>query len=112
MRRIALSIALAALALSGVPSANAGSVSPQPLVAADTDTAAQTTDVSARRRHWRGWYGHHRVVGAYPRYYRSYGYYPPPYYYYGPAVSFGIGYGGGPRFYRSRYHAPWLGVGY
>ena len=37
---------------------------------------------------------------------------PPPYYYYGPAVSFGIGYGGGPRFYRSRYHAPWLGVGY
>jgi hypothetical protein len=62
-----------------------------------TSQAVSDTDISARRRHWRG----HRYVRPYPYAYPySYGYYRPrphyyrPYGYYGrpgPYFSFGFG---------------------
>ena len=102
MRKIAVSAALAALALCTVPAANAASVQPQkPITASVDDAKASTeagTDMSSHRRHWR----RHRHVHYYPRYYRSYGYYPRPYYYNpAPVVSFGFG---GPRFYGGHRH--------
>jgi hypothetical protein len=105
MKGIALSLVFGALAASGIPSANAASVQPQPPVAVGIGVAAQPTDMSARRRYWRG--------PVFPRYYRGYGYYPQPYYYWpaAPVVSFGYGFGA-PRFYRSRAHYHMLGVGY
>ena len=60
---------------------------------------AQSTDISAQRRHWRhryGYYGPRRYWGPRYGYYRPYpyyGYYGNPYGYYrpGPFVSFGAG---------------------
>jgi hypothetical protein len=107
MRIIALSLAFGALAVSGVFPANADSVQPQRM-AVETETAVQSTEMSARHR---GWHRPYRALRVYPRYY-----YPPPYYYYypspGPVVNLGYGFRGGPRFYASRNHYRFWGVGY
>jgi hypothetical protein len=100
MNRLALTLAVGALALCGVPSAHAGSAARQAPVAADTAATVQDTDMSSHRRHWRRHHHHH--YGYYPRYHRSYAYYPRPYYYRpAPVVSFGFGFGG-PR--RHHWH--------
>lgn len=71
---------------------------------AETDRAVRATDMSARRRHWRG-HRHYGYVRPWrPPYPYAYGYYRPrpyyyrprPYYYYGPPV---ISFGFGPRYW-------------
>ncbi len=104
MKTIAVSLALGALALCGVPSAHAASSGQAKApIAADAAAAVQDTDMSSHRRHWRRYHRHHRFV-HYPRYYRSYGYYPRSYYYRpAPVISFGFGFGG-PRYHRHHWH--------
>jgi Ni/Co efflux regulator RcnB len=100
MRKIAVTAALAALALWAVPAANAAPAQSQKPITTSADEHQAGTDMSSHRRHWR----RHRHVRYYPRYYRSYGYYPRPYYYNpAPVVSFGFGFGG-PRFYGGHRH--------
>jgi hypothetical protein len=109
MKLLAIPLARGVLAAGGIASANAASARSQLPIAAKFDAALQTTDMSARRRHWHRWH-HQRVF--YPRTYR-YGYYPQPYYYYRPAwpvVSY-VGFGNGRRFYGG-HHVRFLGVGY
>lgn len=102
MKTLALSIALGALALAGVPAAQAAPAQHKAaVVAADAATVVQDTDMSSHRRYWRRNYvraypRHYRNYGYRP-YYRSYGYYPQPYYRSAPVVSFGFGFGG-PRY--------------
>jgi hypothetical protein len=99
MKAIAVSLALGALALCGVPSAQASSSQTRAPAVGEAGTIVQDTDMSSHRRHWRRY---HRHV-HYPRYYRSYGYYPQPYYRPAPVVRFGFGFGG-PRYHRHWHH--------
>lgn len=104
MNKIALTLAVGALALCGVPAAQAASAQTQAPIVADANPTVQNADMSSHRRRWH----RHRHVRIYPRYYRSYGYYRDPYYYRpAPVLRFGFGVGGGPRFHGHRHHRRW-----
>lgn len=107
MKKLALVLAVGAAALFGGSAANAADNANAPantVKAKAASDVAQSTDVSAQRRHYR-----HRHVRRHhgprhygyrhyrPRYGHSYGYAPRPYYghrgygYGGPVISFGFG---------------------
>lgn len=114
MKKLAIVLAVGAAALFGGSAANAADNS---VTAKATTDAAQSSDMSARRKHWR--HRHHRVHrhhihrSHYRPYYGSYGYAPGAYYaprYYGgggPGISFGFGGGGGHRGGGWGHHRGW-----
>ena len=109
MKKLALALAVGAAAILGASGVNAAPVQKQTQspAASHSDSASQAIDMSSRHRHWRHrhwghrhWHHRHHRWGYYRPYhrpyYRSYGYYPG-YYRPAPVVSFGFGFGGGPR---------------
>jgi hypothetical protein len=98
MKKLALVFAVGAAALFGGAAANAAD---NTVKAKAATNAAQSTDISAHRRHYRHRHVHrHYGYRHYRPYYgTSYGYAPRPYYggyhrgygYGGPAITFGFG---------------------
>jgi hypothetical protein len=98
MKKLALVFAVGAAALFGGAAANAAD---NTVKAQAATGAAQSTDISAHRRHYRHRHVHrHYGYRHYRPYYgTSYGYAPRPYYggydrgygYGGPAITFGFG---------------------
>lgn len=92
MKKLAIAIAVSAVALIGGSTANAADNTVKAKAATDV---SQSTDFSSRHRYRRSYRIQRYYTQGYARpYYGSYGYAPQSYYY-GGGPSIGFGFGGG-----------------